>query len=54
MKSCFYLFTHSSPLFTFRNGNRGERLIGGLQISQNRRVKSGEECPNTLHHSECR
>ncbi len=29
------LFTHSSPLFTFRNGNRCERQIEGLQISQN-------------------
>ena len=35
VKSCFYLFTHSSPLFTFRNGNRCERQIEGLQISQN-------------------
>ena len=35
VKSCFYLFTHSSPLFIFRHGNRCERLIGGLQISQN-------------------
>ena len=35
VKSCFYLFTHSSPLFTFGNGNRCERQIEGLQISQN-------------------